>query len=214
MDANVNAFNLNNNFAPTRIFATFRTLPDFIQAVQGRLHSRSGLQCVVDRVYRGWLHPSGFFYVSPTNSSCNPNNETQNRACFYYLNYHIAKLNNSIVLESARSVFHPLTQKLIFDVIWGDMSPKTGSDNTYYGWTHFQAEVNRLQSQFFAARPATFRTALNSLGMLPTIGGIDIQASGQQVTMTALGSSPQTIRYTLNGTDPRAPGGSVSVRLL
>lgn len=40
--------------------------------------------------------------MNQNDPTCDDNDETRNRPCYYFVNYHLNKINNSIVLESAR----------------------------------------------------------------------------------------------------------------
>lgn len=109
----------------------------------------------------------------------------------------MAEVRMSIVAESAR---------------WGDRAKKP--PYTLLGdWDPDAAwEVN----QFFPKRPAVFLAQARSAGLYPSVGAPAFSQFGGQIpgslnlTLTATGTTTGKIYFTINGDDPRVPGGAVS----
>ena len=101
------------------------------------------------------------------------------------------------VLESAR---------------WGDVLRPS---NPYTRNVEWQAEINRIQTQYLPTRTNTVIGQLQAVGLFPSVAaplfsqyGGSI-SSGYQLTMTNPNSAG-SIYYTLDGSDPWRPDGTVS----
>jgi hypothetical protein len=118
------------------------------------------------------------------------------------------QIQTSIIAECAR---------------WGDKTD-SWAENQDYTPTSWQTELNELKQNYFPNRTATVIQQLRDAGLLPatqapaafidgtpSTGGI--VADGATLTLSNPNSSG-TLYYTLDGSDPRLPGGSVSPNAL
>lgn len=81
--------------------STFNNTESISYLVNRMLPGKDFQMFVQDRVWSVFLHRKGRFY-SGGDYSCNWEN---NKPCYYFLSL-LGKLNNSVVLESARYVLH------------------------------------------------------------------------------------------------------------
>jgi hypothetical protein len=120
--------------------------------------------------------------------------------CISRYNTLAQEIDRAIVGESAR---------------WGDA---TGTLHTRADWV---TEVNRILNQYLPGRTATVLNQLKSAGLYPTISPPDFYVTSQllhgghvpagtQVSMKNTNTGTSTIKYTLDGGDPRASTGSSS----
>ena len=106
-------------------------------------------------------------------------------------------IEQPIVAESAR---------------WGnyrrDLHPyKVGPYEFYKPDTHWRPEIRRLLGQYFAQRPEALLRQFRARGLYPRTEAPTGQTRDGSVTFSVASGS---IYYTLDGTDPRLPGGRVS----
>ena len=105
----------------------------------------------------------------------------------------IATLETPLIAESAR---------------WGDAQQASP-----IGLTQWQTEINFQKNTYIPGRTATVLNQLQSQNLYPSIAAPNFNqhggnvASGFQLTMTA---PVGTIYYTLDGSDPREAGGTIS----
>ena len=109
-----------------------------------------------------------------------------------------AELDRAIVGDSAR---------------WGNLLRPADP----YDRTDWIAEVNNIRSAYLSQRVATTLTQLRGDNLFPTIDAPTFSpqrggqvAAGHQVTLDSVAAGNSTIYYTLDGSDPRLPGGGVS----
>ena len=112
----------------------------------------------------------------------------------------VDEIDRAIILESAR---------------WGDAA--NGVNTPYTRNDHWIPQKDYLMDTMFANRPATTWTQLQNAGMIvaldpPTFGTPGgIVSSGHSLTMSKASIfAGGDIHYTLDGTDPRKPGGGLS----
>ncbi len=109
----------------------------------------------------------------------------------------MAQIDKAIIGESAR---------------WGDSRRAT----PYTRNVEWVAERNRVLNQYFPVRGNTLLTQLRAGQLYPTVNAPVFNQWGGTVspsfnlTMTTTGNPAGTIYYTLDGTDPRLPGGGVA----
>jgi hypothetical protein len=106
-------------------------------------------------------------------------------------------LENPLVAECAR---------------WGnyrrDIHPYSVGPYEFYTMNDFwRPEVNRLLTQYFAQRPAAIVELFRQRGLFP---GIDAPTGQIHSGVASLITTTGTIYYTVNGADPRLPGGEIS----
>lgn len=147
-----------------------------------------------DHVHRHFFN-GGALYVDAASPAWDPARPDRNRPAALYMK-NIAEIETAIIMESAR---------------WGDAAPAR-ANQPYTRDLEWANELNRLLTQWFPQRSANVLQQLRNTGLYPTPaapaygqhGGA--YPAGFQLTMTA----PGTIRYTLDGSDPRLSGGAVS----
>jgi len=106
-------------------------------------------------------------------------------------------IEQAIVAESAR---------------WGnyrrDLHPyKVGPYEFYKPDDHWKPEVTRLLTQYFAQRPEYLLREFRARGLYPRLAAPVIEPAGDRLTLRA---AEGVVYYTLDGSDPRLPGGRVS----
>jgi hypothetical protein len=106
-------------------------------------------------------------------------------------------IRDAVVAESAR---------------WGNYRRdlhqyKVGPFEFYKPDEHWEPEVKRLLSVYFAQRPAHFVAMLRQRGLYPRIDPPNWQLKNGLITLSSKSSN---IYYTLNSTDPRQGGGQLS----
>lgn len=98
---------------------------------------------------------------------------------------------------------------------WGD-EPRPSKPYTREDW---EAEVNRLVTQYFSRRTETVLNQLKSRGWYPSVEAPVFQIDGVEqhggetadgAMLSMVKSSNGTIWYTLDGSDPRVPGTAVA----
>jgi len=115
-----------------------------------------------------------------------------------------AQITTSIIAECAR---------------WGDKTD-SWAENQDYTPTSWQTQINELKQHYFPNRTATVIQQLRDAGLLPATQAPNAFIDGTPSTgglvtdgATLTLSNPNTVGtlyYTLDGSDPRLPGGSVS----
>lgn len=119
------------------------------------------------------------------------------------INKRINEVSGAIVAESAR---------------WGD-AKRTGAPYTKNDWL---TEVNKIRNNFIPARNSILISQLKSAGLYPEVSAPGIKLNGTAVDSVIKKTKPVarleisnretggTIVYSINGQDPRRPGGGIS----
>ena len=141
-----------------------------------------------DRVHR-LVSPGGALYVNPDAPQWDPEHPENNVPASTYSAI-VESVREAIVAESAR---------------WGNenqFDPPFTRDEVWL------AEVNRNLDKFFPQRTATMLESLRTDSLYRDAPSVTVAAGSQLV----LAPAPPTadVYYTLDGTDPRLPNGSVS----
>ncbi|MBN1846002.1 MAG: lamin tail domain-containing protein, partial [Sedimentisphaerales bacterium] len=163
---------------------------------------------VHDRVRRHFFH-GGALYVDPAHPQWDPDHPERNRPLARWAR--LAKeLDQAIIAESAR---------------WGDyrrdVHPHSiGPYELYTRNDHWIPERDRLMNDYFPYRSGSVLDQLRNIGLYPTTDAPEFAVNGapRHGGYVALGDSLSvtnpdgagTIYYTLNGNDPRLPGGAVN----
>ncbi|MEP0843378.1 MAG: lamin tail domain-containing protein [Phycisphaerae bacterium] len=145
-----------------------------------------------DHVHRHFFN-GGQLYVDTANPGWDPARPDRNRPAALYMR-RIDEIDPAIILESAR---------------WGDA---VRASPPYTRDVEWMTELNRLLTQWFPQRSGIVLQQFRNRGLYPTLaapvfsqhGGA--YSGGFLLTMSA----PGPIRYTLDGSDPRLPGGTPS----
>ncbi|MHB1033246.1 MAG: lamin tail domain-containing protein [Pirellulales bacterium] len=101
---------------------------------------------------------------------------------------------------------------------WGDyrrdVDPRSnGPYELYTPATHWTVERNRLLSQYFPQRSAAVLAQFRAAGLFPAVDAPTMSRHGGTIEpgfSFTLSAPAGTIYYTLDGSDPRLPGGAVS----
>jgi hypothetical protein len=107
----------------------------------------------------------------------------------------VNQIRSPIILESAR---------------WGDNRRPTDAFERDVEW---QAEIDRLTNSYFPQRTATVLEQLRSDGLVSNLATPTYNQRGGRIPAdfnVILSAAAGTIYYTLDGSDPRLPGGNVS----
>ena len=145
-----------------------------------------------DRVHHH-MYNGGALSINLSNPVWTPDHPERNRPCAFY-KQRSSLLDPAIIMESAR---------------WGDVARPSQPYTRDVEWI---TEQNRLVNAYFPQRWATVLSQLQGQGLYPTLaapvysqhGGA--YSPGFKLIMTA----PGAIRFTLDGSDPRLPGGDLN----
>lgn len=88
---------------------------------------------------------------------------------------------------------------------------KVGPYEFYKPDDHWRPEVTRLLTQYFAQRPEYFLRELRARGLYPRLSAPANERVGESLVLRATEGS---VYYTVDGSDPRLPGGQLSPKAI
>lgn len=146
-----------------------------------------------DHVHRHFFN-GGQLYVDPARPNWDPAHPERNRPAALYMK-RIAEIDPAIIMESAR---------------WGDNRRPSLPYTRDVEWMN---ELNRLLNSWLPQRSAIVMGQLTTAGLYPNVSApVFSQHGGYYPPGFSLTMSPVdgTLRYTIDGTDPRLAGGAVA----
>ncbi|MCA9540352.1 MAG: CotH kinase family protein, partial [Myxococcales bacterium] len=141
---------------------------------------------VADHVRRHFW-PGGALYVDPESPAWDPEHPERNVPAARFARL-ADRVELALVAESAR---------------WGDQHAAV----PYTVDEHWLVERDRLLADYFPARTARVFAQLRDAGLYPATPAPDANRAGDAIELTA---EAGMLWFTLDGTDPRLPGGAIA----
>jgi hypothetical protein len=156
-----------------------------------------------DRVQKAFMEPGGAFYVDPSNPLWDPLHPERNVPAARYVAI-TDELPMALIAESAR---------------WGDQWRTTDPYTVEKEW---RTERNHILNDWFPQRSAVMMSQFRAAGLYPSFDAPTFRVNGAAKHGGVIGtgdtitfSAPAgTVYYTLDGTDPRKPDGTLSASAL
>jgi len=156
-----------------------------------------------DRVQKAFFEPGGAFYVDPANPAWDPAHPERNEPAARFVEI-TEELPMPLIAESAR---------------WGDQHRTTDPYTVEDEW---RTENNRIISQWFPQRSNVMINQFKAAGLYPSFNAPAYRVNGaakhggvitttDTITLTAPAG---TIYYTLDGSDPRKPDGTLAANAI